>query len=183
MLRWLLGAALLAPVAGCQTNIAPGALSRSSITLPLQQAWYEGNKVYYISTDISDPSMAAASGMNLAHRLTDAIPIYPKPPATKTVLERVYKFPGNEQDAVFASAPRPLGPTSQDEQYSPLWLIYTVKWNTQSTRVLKSEEAILNSEDAGLTEITRTTIVVNCPIVGTDKGDSLRGSRVSLDRR
>jgi hypothetical protein len=37
----------------------------------------------------------------------DAVPEYPKPPTTRTVLERVYKFPQNEQDAVFASAPTP----------------------------------------------------------------------------
>jgi hypothetical protein len=97
----------------------------------------------------------------------------------KTVLERVYKFPNNEQDAVFASAPRPLGPTSQDQQYSPLWLIYAVRWKSGAVvRELTSEEVVLGAEAAGTLEITRSSIVVNCPIVGSPAGDSFAGTYI-----
>jgi len=78
--------------------------------------------------------------------MRDAIPVYPKPPEQKDVLERVYKFPGAEQDAVFASIPRPLGPASSDVQYSPLWILYTVKILMGKARApLTSEEQILEA--------------------------------------
>src|SRR5277367_4194753 len=98
-----------------------------TISMPVSSGWYNGERVYYITTDITDPPMARGAGVNLAVRMRDAIPTYPKPPEQKVVLERVYKFPNGEQDAVFASIPNPVGPLSSDAQYSPLWILYAVR--------------------------------------------------------
>jgi hypothetical protein len=150
------------------------------ITLPLQAAWYDDQRVYYITTDITDPAMAEASGVTYAPRLRDAVPAYPKPPEVKSVLERVYKFPGGEQDPVFASAPHPVGPRSTDESYSPLWLLYTVRWNaTAHVHTLTSEETLLHAESRGEISSTRTHIVINCPIVATAAGSRLGGTTIS----
>jgi hypothetical protein len=147
--------------------------------MPVSTGWYDGERVYYITTDITDPPMAVAAGVNLAARMRDAIPADPKPPGQKDVLERVYKFPNGEQDAVFASSPNPLGPHSQDGQYSPLWILYVVRTvATGKIEPLTSEEAVLAAADAGKVTVTRTAIVINCPIVGTEHGGLLPGMKL-----
>ena len=144
------------------------------VTLPAVAGWYDGMRVYYVTTEITDPTMARNAGVTFAPRLTDAVPDYPKPPELRTVLERVYKFPGNEQDAVFASAPTPPGPESSDAAYSPLWLAYMVRWNDRSRiRALTSEQDIQAAADANEVSIERTSIVINCPIVWTASGGAL----------
>ena len=111
--------------------------------------------------------------------MRDAIPTYPKPPEQKDVLERVYKFPNGEQDAVFASIPNPVGPLSSDAQYSPLWILYAVRIvGGRNSELLSSEEAILAAQDAGKVTVTRTAIVINCPIVGTERGGLLPGMKL-----
>ncbi|MEL0635484.1 MULTISPECIES: DUF7482 domain-containing protein [Marinomonas] len=142
------------------------------VSLPLLKAWHNGETVFYITTDVSDRALAKAENANYAPRLADAVPNYPKPPRVKTVLERVYAFPNGEQDRnVFASVPTPVGYQSENSHYSPLWLMYVVAWKEESTAYdLTSEEAILDAEDQGLVTITRTNIVVNCPVVTKPKG-------------
>ena len=181
MRKMLFAVILVATLTACAASGRLQQSSRSTVTLPLQEAWYQGTKVYYISTDMSDPGMSQMMGVNLASRLKDAVPPYPKPPQLKTVLERVYKFPDNDQDSVFGSAPTPVGPTSNDAQYSPLWLVYMVRWNPNAAKIaLESEEAVLKAEAAGSVEIVRTDIVVNCPIVGTQAGERLSGASISI---
>jgi hypothetical protein len=144
------------------------------ITLPALPGWFAGKRVYYITTEITDQTMARKAGLTYAPRLSDAIPEYPKPPEVSTVLERVYKFPGGEQDAVFASAPVPLGPESANAVYSPLWLAYMVQWKGRAhVRELTSEEAILAALHAEEVTVERTDIVINCPIVWTASGGVL----------
>ena len=144
-------------------------LSRQ-VSLDLQSAWYEDKLVHYVTTDVSDPEFARIMKANFAPRLVDAIPNYPKPPEQKTILERVYAFPNGEQtNTVFASIPSPLGHMSEDFHYSPIWLMYTVHWKEPTqVRELRSEGEIFKAEAQGFVEITRTNVVVNCPIVSVD---------------
>jgi len=164
-------------LSGCA---ASGGIRRpETISMPVSLGWYNGERVYYITTDITDPPMARGAGVNLALRMRDAIPTSPKPPEQKDVLERVYKFPNGEQDAVFASIPNPVGPLSSDAQYSPLWILYAVRIVAgRNSELLSSEEAILAAQDAGKVTVTRTAIVINCPIVGTERGGLLPGMKL-----
>ena len=86
---------------------------QSTVTLPLQEAWYQGTKVYYISTDMSDPGMSQMMGVTTAFRLREAVPPHPKPPQLRTVLERIYKFPQNDRNAVLRPHQRPSGPPTK----------------------------------------------------------------------
>ena len=163
----LLSILLLASCSSYLAKPSPSDQSKSTITLPLLLGWHEGKTVRYITTDVSDQAVAKAKNANYAPRLRDAVPKYPKPPQVKTVLERVYAFPNQEQTrSVFASVPEPLGYESQNSHYSPLWLMFVVTWKDPAKATeLTSEEAILSAEDQGLVTIERTDIVLNCPVI------------------
>jgi hypothetical protein len=147
-------------LSGCAAS--EGTRRPETISMPVSLGWYNGERVYYITTDITDPPMARGAGVNLALRMRDAIPTYPKPPEQTDVLERVYKFP-----------------LSSDEHYSPLWILYAVRIvDGRNSELLSSEEAILAAQDAGKVTLTRMAIVINCPIVGTERGGLLPGMKL-----
>jgi len=135
------------------------------VPLVVRVAWVDGRKVDYITTDVSDAAVAREQGANHVPRLADAVV---KTPGAKSLLERVYAFPGKEQIPVFQSAPQPAGPHNTDRAYSPLWRMVTVTWRPHAkVRELRSEEAILQAEDKGEVAVTVTDVVLNCPVLRT----------------
>ena len=149
-------------------------VGQTETVLPLSRAWVDGRIVEYITTDISDLAMAQMMGANYVPRLRDALGSQ----ARNSLVERVYKFPGNEQISIFQSAPTPIGPDNKDRAYSPLWRVTEVKWiMTSGFRVLKSEEELLVARDKGEVSVIDTEIVVNCPVTRDINKYPLRGVR------
>ncbi len=159
----------LAGCAGLPSNTA-----EKTVTLPIFPGWYEDKLVYYITTDASELAAAEKMQANYAPRLRDALPPRPRPPGLKSALERIYVFTNSEQASVLPSSAFPLGPTSKNTQYSPLWLIYDVTWKAGVEKSeIRSEEALFQAQDAGRLTIQRTDLIVNCPIVKLGNGDTL----------
>ena len=145
-----------------------------SVTFPLRTAWHNGEQIYYITTDVSDRTIAEKMGANLSPRLSDGLPDYPKPPEQRTLIERVYDFSNSSQYKVFSSEPKPIGPASRDLNYSPVWLMVIVTWKAdQHIETLKSEEEILAAAARGVVMLTQTDILLNCPIVANADGKTL----------
>ncbi len=149
-------------------GLATASWAADEITLPLKEAWFEGQIVHYVSTDISDAGIAKKQGINyvpaLAETLKPGMPV-----------ERAYKFPGDEQATVLPSIPRPVGGANADATYSPLWVLVMVRWKPGITpHTLTSEEAVLAAQDKGEVELTRTKIVANWPVVRA-RGAALQG--------
>jgi hypothetical protein len=145
-----------------------------TVSLPLNFAWMDAHKVEYVTTDISDPTMAQALGVNLVPRLAQAIAA----PGRPSLVERVYKFVDDSQITVFQSAPTPSGPKNSEKSYSPLWRMVLVRWKQPPrARELKSEEEIFRAEDAGDLSLEVTNIVVNCPITRSIGGEAIRGAK------
>jgi len=160
--------ALILMLAACATP------TRTETSLPLNLAWFEGHRVEYVTTDISDPVMAQAAGVNFVPRLADAI----AGPGRVSLVERVYKFPGKEQISVFQSAPAPTGAANADKSYSPLWRMVLVRWTQPAAgRELQSEEQILAAAERGEVSLEVTGIVVNCPVTRSVDGHFLKGAR------
>lgn len=158
---------LLASLLVCACSTLPDSGALPVASLPLNFAWVDGRKVEYVTTDISDPAMARALGVNLVPRLAQAIP----GPGRVSVVERVYKFVDDSQITVFQSAPSPTGPANADASYSPLWRMVLVRWNKGShARELKSEEQILSAAESKELTLEITSIVVNCPITRSVDG-------------
>ena len=153
--------------------VAAQGVGGRSVSLPLVQAWRDGERVDYVSTDTSDAAMARAKGINHVQLLRHALrPIGPG----QSLIERVYMFAGGEQINVFPSAPRPVGPDNTDTAYSPLWRGVWVRWKSPAdSRELRSEEAVLDAQDKGQLTLELTDIVINCPVVRDAGGQALRG--------
>lgn len=149
-------------------------VGRSETVLPVSRAWVDGRIVEYIVTDVSDLTMARMTGTNYVPSLAFTLDSAPG----QSLIERVYKFPDEEQISIFQSAPDPVGPESQDRSYSPLWRVVLVRWNTAAPkRELKSEEALLAAEERLEVSLEVTDIVVNCPVTRSGDGQSLKGVR------
>jgi len=143
------------------------------ITLPREQAWVDGRRVEYVTTDISDAAMAAQAGINHVPRLAGAVGT-----GSASLTERVYKFADGAQISIFASGPAPVGAARPDPNYSPLWRLVMVRWKAgKPPRELRSEEALLDAQGKGEVELDVTGIVVNCPITRGVDGTALRGVR------
>jgi hypothetical protein len=149
-------------------------VGRTETVLPLGRAWMDGRVVEYVTTDISDLAMAKMMGANYVPRLSAALESSPG----RSLVERVYKFPKEEQISVFQSAPSPVGADNQDRSYSPLWRVVLVNWvNPAAARELKSEEAVLAAEERKELSLEVTEIVINCPVTRAHGGLALRGVR------
>lgn len=167
-LRLSLALALALSAAACAVPL-PG-----EVSLPLRRAWVEGRQVDYVTTDISDATMARMEGVNHVPRLALAL----GGPGRPSVTERVYKFVNGEQITVFQSAPQPVGGANADRSYSPLWRMVLVRWlRPAALRELRSEEEVLAAQERGDVSLELTDIVVNCPVVRSADGASLRGVR------
>lgn len=143
------------------------------ITLPREQAWVDGRRVEYVTTDISDAAMAAQAGINHVPRLAGAVGS-----GSTSLTERVYKFADGAQISIFASGPAAVGAARPDPNYSPLWRLVLVRWKPGKTpRELRSEEALLDAQASGDVELDVTAIVVNCPVTRGVDGTALRGVR------
>ena len=149
-------------------------VGRTETVLPVSRAWVDGRVVEYVTTDISDSTMAKMMGANHVPRLADAI----GSSSGRSLVERVYKFSKEEQISVFQSAPSPVGAENRDRSYSPLWRVVFVHWaKPELVRELKSEEELLAAEDRGEATLEVTGIVVNCPVTRGNGGQALRGVR------
>lgn len=149
-------------------------VGQSETVLPVSRAWVDGRIVEYITTDVSDLAMATKVGANHVPRLAAAVHAGPG----HNLLERVYKFVGNEQISVFQSAPEPVGAENRDRDYSPLWRVVWVRWKDPAFgRELRSEEDVLASEQRNEVVLELTDIVVNCPVTRRAGGQALKGVR------
>jgi hypothetical protein len=169
---------LLAVIASALPGCAgSGTVTRAGVVeLPLQIGWFAGERVFYVTTDISDAGMAADNGANHVPRLADALPPPGSAPGSPSAVERIYKVTNFDQGTVLPSVPMPVGAANRDTAYSPLWVLVMVTWKSgASPRELRSEEQVLEAEERGLVTVQRTRIVVNCPVVMTERGGRLRG--------
>lgn len=147
------------------------------ITIPLVDGYYDGKRVYFIHTEVSDPQMA---GMMTS--MVNFPTLYV--PALKDISEKtakVYVFtngvPGMEpygggpfmfQIDIFDSIPG-------KDDYSQFRIPHLVTWNKDAEpRILSSEKELLEAEAKGELTIQVTDKIVNAPIVvWKENGDEM----------
>ena len=183
------GAALLwlgLMLSGCAQMRAtePGAAPGPRVHMPLLTGWFQGEAVFYVTTDVSDAAVAKAKGANFAPRLAAALPTLPRRPGQASAADKVYAVTNFEQGSVFASAPRPMGHENRDAGYSPLWQMVTVTWRSgRMPTTLRSEEEVLAAAEQGWVVTDLTSVVLNCPIVHAGPRGGLPGVAIIEERR
>ena len=146
-------------------------------TFPIVFCWFKGKPALYIQTDASDPTVALQQDVNYVPILSNAINANPG------AVDDIYVVTNYKQGNVIPSAPIPAGPKNTDKSYTPLWQVSTVTWKAGTTtpHTLKSEEEVLAAARAGFVTITKTNIVVNCPVIFTPEGGKLPTVKIRPD--
>jgi hypothetical protein len=157
------------------------------VILPLQVGFFNGATALYITPEVGVDPNAPAAIIAAAHQIAEGfnsnfIPTnfgtLPNSPA----VDDIFAFTNFTQGNVLASAPHPAGPANIDTNYSPLWQISLVAWNSgYQARVLKSQAEIENAANAGEVTITKTPIIVECSVIFTPGGGLLPGAKILRD--
>ena len=169
-----LASALLLLTGACTSVALPSTQAQAS--LPVLSGWFDGEEVFYITTDVSNAEVAQAKGANFAPRLAYALPAGKPAPGQPSSVDKVYAVTNFQQASIFASAPFPMGSTSRETAYSPLWHMVKVSWAAGRTpQTLRSEEAVLAAAESGAVVLEPTGVVLNCPIVHRGRKGALPG--------
>jgi len=139
-------------------------LSRANVpaTIPLHQGYYNGEPVYFIITDSSEPKHAEIITQNQGWNV-ELAPMLANAP--KEALSTTYVFTnGVDGDGVHGFQGEVLTSTpAQPDVYSALASHVHVTWNEDRASVLTSEEEILATADAGDVTLSELEVVLNMP--------------------
>ena len=119
-----------------------------SVTIGLHEAMYNGESVYHIRTDASDPTVAEEIGLVYVPLLNAAAGLDDGEANTYYALD-------GDRPAVFAKIPG-------DENFTSLCKWVNVTGGDES---LNSVEAIMDAVDAGDAEMEETNVFVNYPFI------------------
>jgi len=140
-------------------------LSRANVpaTIPMHQGFYDGEDVYYIITDSSDPTHADIITEKQGWQV-ELAPLLKNTP--EEALSKVYLFTNGiegdgihgYQNQVFTSTP------AQADVYSALTSHIHVMWNDGATsRVLTSETAVMDAAENNEITLTEINVILNMP--------------------
>lgn len=166
-------------------DAAAGGTVTSRVRLPLQQGFYNNKTALYITPEVG--VVPGSSFTALAHTVAQGFNSNFVPTAFATLpgsaaVDDIFVFTDFTQGNVLASAPIPAGPTNTDTDYSPLWQVSLVSWNSgRRPRALTSQAEILKAASDGEVSITKTDITVECSVVFTPQGGLLPGARIVGD--
>ncbi|MDQ2841514.1 MAG: hypothetical protein M3Y72_10855 [Acidobacteriota bacterium] len=150
----------------------------ATATFPLVFCWYKGRVLFYIRIDTSDQPTAEQQGLNYVPQLANVLTSQP------AAYDDIYTFTNFQQFNVVPSAPHPVGPKNVDRTYQPLWQVSQVAWNSgKQPRTLRSEEEILAAKSEGEVTVTKTNVVINCPIIFTPEGGKLPNVKITFGGR
>ena len=167
--------------------IAAGRQVEPRVNLALQVGFFDGGPALYITPEVGvDPNAPAAiiaaakqvaAGFN-SNFIPQNFGVLPG----STAVDDIFVFTNLHQGNVLASAPHPAGPGNTDTNYSPLWQVNLVSWNSgRQPRALTSQQGILDAESSGEVTIEKTPIIVECSVIFTPGGGQLPGSQITLD--
>src|SRR6201998_386748 len=155
------------------------------VSLPLHVGFFDGATALYITPEVGvDPNAPAAiiaaakqvaTGFN-SNFIPQNFGVLPG----TTAVDDIFVFTNFTQGNVLASAPHPAGPANTDTNYSPLWQVNLVSWNSgRQGRVLTSQTDITNAAADGDVTIQKTPIIVECSVIFTPGGGLLPGARIT----
>ena len=145
-------------------NITNGSNDSTSISIPVEKGFVNGNISYFISTDASE-EMIVSSVKNTTGFDVNYAPTLGDTPQISRQQGFVFTN-GVIGNGTFEHQLPVATAASGDEGYSPLFEINYVKWNNDSQpRILKSAAEITDAQSKGELSIQKSNIVINSPAV------------------
>jgi len=153
------------------------------ITMPLIDGYYNGEKVFFVHTEVSDKNMADMMSMMINFPTLHVSDLANMP---QSEMSKVYVF----TNGIAGSGPYGGGPfffqidifdaIPGQEGYSQFRIPHLVTWSENSSpRLLTSVEELLEAEVNGEVTIEKTDLVVNAPMmVWKSNGMEKRASMV-----
>ncbi len=147
------------------------------VTIPMIDAYHEGEKLWFIHTDVSDEQMAQRLTMMVGYRTVHSSRLGEVSPDK---VGKFYAFTnGVSQEGVEPWGGGPFGyqidifdSVPGDEGYTPLRNPQLVTWTEGVTpRILTSVAELLEAEASGELTIKPTDVIVNAPVVRRPSGD------------
>lgn len=148
----------MAGMEGVDTEFTTGDLA------PLVLAFHEGEDLFFIHTEASDPQVAQM----LTEMMGPQVVVVPAlADVSEELVDALYVFTnGVEGMGPLGFQPDIFGSVPGDETYTPLRRIHRVTWQEGATpRVLKSTDELMAAEEAGELTIEESDIVVNAPVL------------------
>lgn len=141
----------------------PDSLSVAKLA-PLVKGYYDGEEVYFIHTEVSDPQVGAMLTEMMGPEVVVVPGLAQAPDALRA---EIYVFEnGVEGQGPFGYQPDVFGSVPGEADYSPLVSIQLVTWNEGATpRELRSESEVQNSADQGEITIKNSGTIVNAPVL------------------
>lgn len=140
------------------------AASPTTISFPLSKGYVNGKIAFFIATDTSDNQTASSIADNLGH-IVNFAPVLVLIP--ELVRQQGYEFVnGITGEGPFGFQLPVATAFPGDESYSPIVQLNFVEWRDNATpRELKSAKEILSAQTNGELTVTKTTILINSPVV------------------
>ncbi len=168
-------------------TFAAGGSVTSTANLPLQAGYFNHEPALYITPEVgvgAGGSGAAATALTIAQGFNATY----VPAAFDTLndqneaLDDIYVFSNFKQGNVLASAPHPAGAQNTDPNYTPIWQINLVAWNSGFTpRRLTSQQDILTAQKNKEVTVTLAPIIVECSVIYTPSGGLLPGAEITVN--
>jgi hypothetical protein len=141
-------------------------MTLDNVTLPLSSGFIDGEIAYFIATDASTEEVAYSVSNTTGFKVNYAPTLAN---TSESARQQGYVFlngfsggeggPLGSQLSVASAVPG-------DPDYSPLFEINYVEWNTNNTnevRILESADEIMEAQQNGELTITKSNVVINSP--------------------
>jgi hypothetical protein len=145
-------------------NITNESNDPTSISIPVEKGFVNGNISYFISTDASEEMIVSSVTNTTGFDVNYAPTLGDTPQISR---QQGFVFTNGVIGNGTFEHQLPVATASPgDEGYSPLFEINYVKWNNDSQpRILKSTAEILDAQSKGELSIQKSNIVINSPAV------------------
>jgi hypothetical protein len=140
----------------------------SNVSIPVSSGFIDGKVAYFIATDASTQEVASSVSNTTGFKVSYAPTLAnTSDSARQQGFVFLNGFSG-EEGGPFASQLSVATAIPGDPDYSPLFDINYVQWNTNNTsdiRVLKSTDEIFEAQQNGELTITKSNVVINSPAI------------------
>jgi hypothetical protein len=169
-------------------TFAAGGSVTSTANLPLQAGYFNNEPALYITPEVGLGAGSTAATAATAQRIAQGFNANYVPTAFDTLndhnsaVDDIYVFTNFTQGNVLASSPQPAGYQNTDPNYTPIWQINLVTWNSgHRPHALTSQQDVLNAQKNNEVTVTMAPIIVECSVVYTPSGGLLPGAEITVN--